>query len=126
VSRVRENRTHGSKRRGLETERPVMVTAVNRPAGKTREKWLPDLTPDNATAPAAGGGEQAQPQPFGFPGAGRAVQSEHLHPGGQLAGHGHQLAPQLVGREALQREVAQPGVLGGADAVLRPCAAAVA
>jgi len=73
----------------------------------------------------AGGGEQAQPQPFGFPGAGRAVQSEHLHPGGQLAGRGHPLAPQLVGREALQREVMQPGVLGGADAVLTPCAAAV-
>jgi hypothetical protein len=51
VSRVRENRTH-SKRRELETEHPVMVTAVKRPAGETREKWLRDLTPDNATAPA--------------------------------------------------------------------------
>jgi hypothetical protein len=26
--------------------------AVKRPAGETREKWLRDLTPDNATAPA--------------------------------------------------------------------------
>ena len=46
MSRVRENRTHGSKRRELETEHPVMVTAVKRPAGETREKWLQDLTPD--------------------------------------------------------------------------------
>jgi hypothetical protein len=44
---------HGSKRRGLETERPVMVTTVKRPAGgNPGEKWLRDLTPDNATAPA--------------------------------------------------------------------------
>jgi hypothetical protein len=49
---VRENRTHGSMRRGLETEHPAMVTAVKRPAGETRGKWLRDLTPDNATAPA--------------------------------------------------------------------------
>jgi hypothetical protein len=52
VSRVRENRTHGSMRRGLETERPAMVTAVKRPAGETRGKWLRDLAPVNATAPA--------------------------------------------------------------------------
>jgi hypothetical protein len=29
---------HGSKRRELETEHPVMVTAVKRPAGETRGK----------------------------------------------------------------------------------------
>ena len=29
-----------------------MVTAVKRPAGETRGKWLQDLTPGNATAPA--------------------------------------------------------------------------
>ena len=38
MSRVRENRTHGSKRRELETEHPAMVTAVKRPAGETRGK----------------------------------------------------------------------------------------
>jgi hypothetical protein len=37
---------HGSRRRELETEHPVMVTAVKRPAGKPGEKRLPDLTPD--------------------------------------------------------------------------------
>jgi hypothetical protein len=52
VSRVRENRTHGSMRRGLETEHPAMVTAVKRPAGETRGKVAADLKPDNATAPA--------------------------------------------------------------------------
>src|SRR5450631_1866157 len=30
----------------------AMVTAVKRPAGEAGEKWLPDLTPGNATAPA--------------------------------------------------------------------------
>ena len=29
-----------------------MVTAVKRPAGEPGEKWLRDLTPGNATAPA--------------------------------------------------------------------------
>ena len=42
---------HG-QRRGLETERPAMVTTVKRPAGGNPGKWLQDLTPDNATAPA--------------------------------------------------------------------------
>ena len=36
---------HGSRWRALETEHPVMVTAVKRPAGETRGKWLRDLTP---------------------------------------------------------------------------------
>jgi len=52
VSRVRENRTHGSMRRGLETEHPATVTQRSSPQGKPGEKRLPDLTPDNATAPA--------------------------------------------------------------------------
>ena len=64
----------------------------------------------------ADGGEQAQA--LVFPGAGGSVGGEHLQPGGQLAGHDGQLAPQLVLREAVQREVTQPGVLRAADAVL--------
>ena len=52
MSRVRENRTHGSMRRGLETEHPAMVKQRSGPQGKPGEKWLRDLTPDNATAPA--------------------------------------------------------------------------
>jgi hypothetical protein len=72
-----------------------------------------------------GSGEQPQPEPFGFPGAGGAVQGEHRHPGGQLARHGHQLAPDLVLGEAVQRQVAQAGVLGVADAVFAPGAAPV-
>ena len=43
---------HGSMRRGLETEHPAMVTQRSGPQGKPGEKWLRDLTPDNATAPA--------------------------------------------------------------------------
>jgi len=39
-------------RRGLETEHPAMVTQRSGQQGKPGEKWLRDLTPDNATAPA--------------------------------------------------------------------------
>ena len=53
------------------------------------------------------------------------VQGEHLRPGEQLAGEGDDLGPDLVLGEAVQGEVAQAGVLGAADAVLAPGAAAV-
>ncbi len=82
--------------------------------------------PPAAADDAPGGGEQAQPQAFGFPAAGGAVQGEHLHPGQQFAGQGDDLAPDLVLGEAVQGQVAQAGVLGAADAVLAPGAAAVA
>ena len=75
---------------------------------------------------APGAGEDPQPQPFGFPAAGGAVQGEHLHPGEQFAGQGDDLAPDLVLGEAVQGEVAQAGVLGAADPVLAPGPAAVA
>src|SRR6516164_9830266 len=67
---------------------------------------------------APGDGEDAQPQPFGFPPAGLARKGEHLGPGQQLAGQRDDLAPDLVLREAPQRQVPQPGVLGAADPVL--------
>ena len=35
---------------------------------------------------APGGGEEPQPQPLGFPGAGGSVEGEHLHPDGQFTG----------------------------------------
>jgi hypothetical protein len=56
VSRVRENRTHGSRRRELETEHPVMVTAVKRPAGETRGKV--------AAGPDAGQCHRASSRPY--------------------------------------------------------------
>ena len=74
---------------------------------------------------ASGDGEQAQPEPFRFPAAGGPGQGEHLGPGQQLAGQGDDLAPELVLREAFQRQVPQPGVLGAADPVLAPGPAAV-
>ena len=64
---------------------------------------------------APGDREQAQPEAFGLPAAGGAGQGEHLGPGQQLAGQGGDLAPQLVLGEALEGQVAQPGVLGAAD-----------
>ena len=56
MSRVRENRTHGSMRRGLETEHPVMVIAVKRPAGETRGKV--------AAGSNAGYCHRASPRPY--------------------------------------------------------------
>ena len=88
---------------------------------------LSEAEPQAAAAAdqAPGGGEQAQPEPFGFPAAGGPGQGEHLGPGQQFAGQGHDLAPDLVLGEALEREVPQPGVLGIADAVLAAGPAAV-
>jgi hypothetical protein len=59
-----------------------------------------------ASDDAPGGGERAQPQSFGFPGAGGRLEGEHLHPGGEFAGHRDQFAPDLVLGEAVQRQVA--------------------
>jgi hypothetical protein len=66
-----------------------------------------------------GGGEEPQPGPFGFPPAGLAVgEGKQLHPGGELAGHGDQGAPQLILGEPMERQVPQPGVLRDPDPVL--------
>jgi hypothetical protein len=75
---------------------------------------------------APGHGEQAQARPFEFPAAGGPGEGEHGHPGEQFAGQGDDLAPDLVLGVAVQGQVAQAGVLGGADAVLASGAAAVA
>jgi hypothetical protein len=47
---------HGSMRRGLETERPVRVTAVKQPAGETRGKV--------AARPNARQRHRASPRPY--------------------------------------------------------------
>ena len=73
----------------------------------------------------SGHGEQAQPEPFGFPAAGGPGQGDHLGPGQQLAGKLDDLAPDLVLRGSFERQVPQPGVLSAADPVLAPCPAAV-
>jgi hypothetical protein len=54
-----------------------------------------------------------------------AVEGEELHPGDELAGHRDEGAPDSVLVEVMQWEVGQPGVLGVADPVLGPGAAAV-
>ena len=71
-----------------------------------------------AAGEASGDGEQAEPEPSGFPAAGGPGEGEHLGPGQELAGQGDDLAPQLGPERALQGQVAQPGVLGAADPVL--------
>jgi hypothetical protein len=53
-------------------------------------------------------------------------EGEHLHPGSELAGQGHEGAPDLLLGEVVQREVGQPGILPAADAVLGAGPAAVA
>ena len=81
-----------------------------------------DAEPQAAAAAddAPGGGEDPQPQLPGFPAAGGAGEGEHLGPGEQLAGQRDDLAPDLVLVIAVQRQVAQAGVLGAADPVLAP------
>ena len=69
-----------------------------------------EATPAADQAPCCA--EEAEPEPFGFPAAGGAVQGEHLRPGEQLAGQGDDLGPDLVLGEAVQGEVPQAGVLG--------------
>ena len=68
---------------------------------------------------APGSGEQPQSQAFGFPPAGRVVgQGEQLHPRGELDGERDDRDPDLVLREAVQRQVGQAGVLADPNAVL--------
>ncbi len=45
-------------------------------------------------------------------------EADHLHPGGQFHGQLYDRAPDPVLVQVVQREVAQSGVLGAADAVL--------
>ncbi len=91
--------------------------------------WPPggeaEAKPAAAADDASGGGEQAQSQPLGFPAAGAAGKGEQLGPGDQLAGQGDDVAPDLVPRIPVQRQAAQPGVLGAPVPVLAPGAAAV-
>src|SRR5918994_2605089 len=76
---------------------------------------------------SGGGGEQAQPQPLGFPAAGGMLGvAEHLGPGDEFAGQLHDRAPDAVLVEPVQGQILQAGVLGGADAVLAAGPAAVA
>ena len=70
-----------------------------------------------------GGGDVHQPgadRPGLPPSGAVAGQGEQLGPGEQVVGQGHDLAPDAVGREALQGEAVEAGVLGAADAVLAP------
>ena len=69
---------------------------------------------------AAGHGENPQPRPSGFPAAAGTGQGKHLHPGQQFARQRGELAPDLVLLIAVQRQVAQAGVLRVADPVLAP------
>ena len=66
-----------------------------------------------------GDGHQPQADRAGLPGAGGGVgQGEQLGEGQQVAGQGHDQAPDTVLSEPLQGEAVKPGVLGAADAVL--------
>ena len=79
------------------------------------------------TGGLGGQGEQPEPEPFGFPPpCGVLGEGEQLGPGGDLAGQRDDGLPDPVLVQLVQRQVGQPGVLRGADAVLGPGAAAVA
>ena len=66
-----------------------------------------------------GDGHQPQPDRPGLPGAGGGVgHGEQLGEGQQVAGQGHDQAPDTVLSEPLQGEAVKPGVFRAADAVL--------
>jgi hypothetical protein len=71
-----------------------------------------------AVRPGQAGRRQRTAQALGFPAAGLPGQGQHLRPGQQFAGQRDDLAQYLVGGEALQGQVPQPGVLCAADPVL--------
>ena len=65
-----------------------------------------------------GDGHQPQPDRPGLPGAGGGVgQGEQLGEGQQVAGQGHDQAPDTVLSEPLQGEAVKSGVFRAADAV---------
>jgi len=75
---------------------------------------------------AAADREQSQPYTFRFLSTcGVVGQGDHLHPRCQLDGEGRNREPDLILREAVQRQVRQAGVLGCADAILAAGAAPV-
>ena len=106
--------------------RSTVIACRASPAWRVLLIQLPHPGP---TVSGEGGGdrEQSQPQPLRFPPAGvRAGQGQELRPGGDLGGEGDEGAPGAVLVQAVQREVAQPGLLRAPDPVHRPRWAAVA
>src|SRR3984893_2697995 len=75
---------------------------------------------------APGHVQEHEPQALGLGGGELALEAQALGPGDEVLGDGHHLDPHGVVRELVEGEVAQPGVLGAADAVLHPGMAAVA
>ena len=65
-----------------------------------------------------GGVPDAVTQLLGFGDGELAVEAQRLGPGVEVLGDQHQLQPGFVADEVLAGQVAQPGVFGGADAVL--------
>src|SRR5215469_13005255 len=66
------------------------------------------------------------PKSLRFPAPCLAIQAEALEEGEKVLGSEHQLQPDLVGGELAEGELAEPGVLAAADAVLDASVAAMA
>jgi hypothetical protein len=62
--------------------------------------------------------QQSVAKPLGLGGSERAVEQQRLGPADQIVGCHHQLQPDLVHGEVLERELGQAGVLVVADLVL--------
>ncbi len=67
---------------------------------------------------AAGGVEQAVAQRLGFADGELAVEGEALGPGDEVWGDERELEPDGVVVEVAERQILQPGLLGGTDAIL--------
>ena len=101
---------------GLEASDPLEQEAGPGVVGPVADEGASGVAGD-------GGGDvhQSQADRPGLPASGAvAGQGEHLGPGEDVVGQGHDLAPDAVGGEALQGEAVESGVLGASDAVLAP------
>ena len=96
------------------------------PAGPPRPAALQAKDDSASVADDPGGHvQQAVAQRLGFGHGQLAVQQQGLRPAGEVLGGQDQLQPDSVAAQQVEREVAQPGGCGGADAVLHPGALAM-
>ena len=120
--------------------RPVEVRRLGQPGSAMRRRWKAMtmsvvhghelLEADDGLAAGVGddggGMPDAVTQLLRFGDGELAVEAQLLGPGVKVLGDQHQLQPGFVADEVLAGQVAQPGVLGGADAVLDVSAVTVA
>src|SRR5260370_10414987 len=102
---------------------PERVVELGRPAPASLQ--LHDQ-PATAAHESSRDMQQAIAEPLRLPMLCLADQAEALEEGDQVLGCEYQLQPDLIGRELVEGEAPQPGVLAAANPVLDPGVSAVA